>query len=307
MNYIEFLSMIKTVVEKEIEQREWQTDVSIDQKITNAGIRDGLRVTSRDSDFSIFWQLEEEAFKRDPLCAVKLGLEMDVIVDDILNCYAEGLRTIGDIENKLLKLENVQDVILPVLYPKRTFELIDEKCPHREFLDLEICYFIFWEKLGAPIGTMLITNAMVNRWDIAEEDLNRIAMENVQSVTQLLSMEDFEQLNQDKGIHTESKMAEDRKEMYMIKYKMNNFGAAAILNRDKLNEYANRIKTKRLVLIPSSVHECLVMDGKDVDIEKLRYVIAIENISMLSEEDVLSYSPYYYDVEEGYGIYSEDE
>ena len=306
MKYEDFLSLMKSALEAEIEKRGCNLEVSIDQKMSNGAMRGGLRITSQENNFTTFWRVEE-GFDKDPIYAIRLGMNMGMLVEDILNAFEEGLQSVDEVERLLKDYAHVKDAILPILYPQEFLENLEEECMHYSFFDLEICYFIVGEKLGIPIGNMLITKEMIGAWGITEEELKKKALENQKSCTVLQSMDEVMEMMEKNGVSYEVNRSEDTKEMYMLKYDLKFMGAAAMLNRDMLNEHANRIKTKRLVLIPSSVHECLVMDGKDIDIEKLRCVIAIENISMLKEEDILSFSPYYYDVEEGYGIYSENE
>lgn len=308
MNYIEILSLIKSVLETKISQRKLKMKVSIGQEECNGCVKDGLKVSSSENDFEIFARFSEDEFEKNPAFALCIGMHVDVIAESILSSYGNGLLDTGIIEERMHYFENVESAVLPVLYPKKVLDLIEDVCPHSTFLDLVVCYYIFGDKLGVPIGTKLIKNKDIKEWGITEEILYQKAMENIQSCTTVKNMWDVLPVAEtDKKKCFEIEKCDDQHDMYIVKYDMECMGAGAILNSGRLKELAEQINTKRLVIIPSSLHECLVIDGTLANIDNLKELIQYENETVVREKDVLSNSPYYYDVDEGYGMYSAEE
>ncbi|MBR2402937.1 MAG: hypothetical protein IKB01_09270 [Lachnospiraceae bacterium] len=300
MNYKDFLELLKTALEKEIRKRAWALEVALHQEMMDGRMKDGISIVSKEYHFNIFWRMDEDSINQAPGMFIHLNMQMDELVEDILGIYTEGLRQVEEIDKLLRDFELVKDAVLPTLYPKETFEHTEEARPHRKFLDLEVGYCIPGEKLGIPMGNILITDAMVKAWGITEETLERKAMDNMKRYSVL---SDLAEMLQIAGEELKLLRNEQKSALYVVKYDTVFWGASAVMDSDKLNELANQIGAKRLLIIPSSKHECIVCNENDVDLEYVRMLIAETNTIKVRVEDVLSYCPYYYDVEDGYGMY----
>jgi len=72
-------------------------------------------------------------------------------------------------------------------------------------------------------------------------------------------------------------------------------GAGCILNKAMLNEYAEHIGAKRLILIPSSIHEWIVIPyADDMNIDEINGVVRNVN-STIDTKDFLSNESFIYD------------
>lgn len=77
--------------------------------------------------------------------------------------------------------------------------------------------------------------------------------------------------------------------MYIISNHSRQKGASAILNKEILKQFANEHNCKKLVILPSSVHECILIpcvDG-EVDIESFDNMVQEVNSTQVSPEEVL--------------------
>lgn len=81
-------------------------------------------------------------------------------------------------------------------------------------------------------------------------------------------------------------------------------GAAAILNRGALRAYAENNKIDKFFIIPSSIHECLLVPGtKEFNIEELTDMLRDINETYVDDIDVLSNYVYEIKIEsDGWGI-----
>lgn len=78
--------------------------------------------------------------------------------------------------------------------------------------------------------------------------------------------------------------------MYVVSNKLRMFGAACVLCEEEIARLAHKCGTKKFVLIPSSVHEMLLLpDAEDVvSIDDINDMVRDINNSMLEPKDVLS-------------------
>ena len=83
--------------------------------------------------------------------------------------------------------------------------------------------------------------------------------------------------------------------MYVLTNKEKIFGASVLLYSEKLQELAEKTG-KNLLILPSSVHEVLLMpDEEDREYGFYRQMVEEVNTTQVDPEEVLSYSLYCYD------------
>ena len=74
------------------------------------------------------------------------------------------------------------------------------------------------------------------------------------------------------------------------------FGASALFFEDVFREYCERNNLKRLCILPSSIHELIILDDDGaIPSSELADMIQTVNATELVAEDVLADHPYYYD------------
>ena len=91
--------------------------------------------------------------------------------------------------------------------------------------------------------------------------------------------------------------ASDMIQMYVLTNQDLNYGASQILLHENLDEIAERLGVSRMYVIPSSVHEVIVVPvtGECIDIANM---IREVNDTVVSREDILSYNLYLYDADD---------
>ena len=77
--------------------------------------------------------------------------------------------------------------------------------------------------------------------------------------------------------------------MYIVSNHSRQKGASAILNKDMLKQFACEHNCKKLVILPSSVHECILIpcDDEEVDIESFDNMVQEVNSTQVSPEERL--------------------
>ena len=80
--------------------------------------------------------------------------------------------------------------------------------------------------------------------------------------------------------------------LYVLTNKRCYKGASAILNHEKLNEYAEKFNTDKILCIPSSVHEWILMPYKDyMDVDYFTKMIQEVNSTQLEAYERLGDKP----------------
>ena len=83
--------------------------------------------------------------------------------------------------------------------------------------------------------------------------------------------------------------------MYVLSNSTRLYGAGAILYDDILKEFADK-KQSNLFILPSSVHEVIIIPDKDhITKTKLQGMVKEVNETQVAEQEVLSDSVYYFD------------
>ena len=77
--------------------------------------------------------------------------------------------------------------------------------------------------------------------------------------------------------------------MYVISNRSRQKGASAILNKDMLKQFACEHNCKKLVILPSSVHECILVpcDDNEIDIDSFDNMVQEVNATQVAAEEVL--------------------
>lgn len=193
---------------------------------------------------------------------------------------------------KITAKEYVFSNIIPCPIKRAGNEKLLQESAHVDFLDLA---FVFRVMLPENEGSYLLKTEAVKIYgcnvleifDIAKENMMKkqktkiIPMENV-----IASMLGEEMGNEDEIPKTECEMAVMTNQDKM-------YGANGFLRKDLLKKYSERIG-KDLYILPSSVHELLVVPKFAVNVEELRRMVQEVNENEVADEEILSYNVYEY-------------
>jgi hypothetical protein len=84
--------------------------------------------------------------------------------------------------------------------------------------------------------------------------------------------------------------------MYILTNQEGNFGAAELLRRDILCDIADRLQSD-IIILPSSIHELIVIPDENGDNEELARMVKEINITQVAVDEVLSDHVYRYERE----------
>ena len=189
--------------------------------------------------------------------------------------------------DKLLKDEDyVKEHIFIGLQPVSVDELV--KKPF--FLNgLEMFLYIRFPEIDGANTTAKINKRAVSAFNITEEVLWDLAFYNTRENVKLSNL--FEELY--------NVSAPDAGEipLYILTNKEKHFGAAAILSLEAVKKVAARTGTDKVYVIPSSIHEMLLMPWNEAfSIDEITGIIREVNATEVDEIEQLSDKPYVIDV-----------
>lgn len=119
------------------------------------------------------------------------------------------------------------------------------------------------------------------------EELRKVALENTKRTLEIKSMAEI--LGIPKGFGPD---------MDVVTTPTSTFGATALAFPDIFREYCEQHHTKNLFIIPSSVHELIILDNDGaIDPGLLAPMIQSVNDTELEPEDILANHPYFYSYE----------
>lgn len=176
--------------------------------------------------------------------------------------------TKNDIVNELNKMGyEVRKEFLKRLYVGVQKESKEDivKCK-TEFEGIEKYLFLRIEALNDAIYSAKISKNILKNMDIDESEAWKTAENNVWKETEIIQLSTFP-------------MSAEECDMFIISNKSRFRGASAVLNKKVIEAFANLINTKQILVLPSSIHEMILIPSYDCeyDIESCSEIVKLIN------------------------------
>lgn len=312
-SYSEFMEYIKENVTDYLPERFEEAEISIQQVVKNNDVvLDGLSIRNPDSNLSpnIYLNPLYEQYQK--------GRNLDELVSGIADTYIENMEPI---ENRTfqVQIEDIKnyEVVKGEIFPrlvnleKNTTRL--QNVPYTQREDLAITYHVKVSGNRDSIGSLMITNELMEVYGVTKEKLHTQAMENMERLSPPVFLPLGEMIvdvmTEDFG-RNEGVSQEEAKEyvkdmiptggpnVYCLtnQYKMN--GAVGIMSESIQQMVADRVGGDYYVL-PSSVHEVLIVpQSAGMDPEELTDMVNTVNEGCVMQDEILSDHVYQYDAKE---------
>ena len=185
------------------------------------------------------------------------------------------------------------DAVFPALIKTEDNKEMLETLVSKAFLDLSVIYVLRIDDRDGSCASVKVTKDMIKNYGISKEELDEVAMYNLRNKDkpEISTMrETLSRLMHDSIIDTDENNQMDC--MHVLTNKTGCNGAAQMLNMEQLSGKYE----KNFYIIPSSIHELILLDDTDdMDVGMVNQMIREVNESQLSPEEVLSDHCYYYD------------
>lgn len=196
-----------------------------------------------------------------------------------------------------------ENIMMQLIHTEQNKELL-ERVSHRKFQDLSIIYRYILESNSQEMQSILIDDSMAGFLGMTEPQFYEAALETTQKRfppvvknMQEILREVFEENGMPKEL-ADLMIGEMSKEesMYVITNSSQRNGAVSMVYEEPLRELAEQIGTD-LYLLPSSIHEVIVVSASIGRPEDLAQMVAEINGSQVPLEERLSNQVYHYDKE----------
>ena len=181
-----------------------------------------------------------------------------------------------------MNYNEIKDSLRVRLMPVIGNEAILDSVPHRLYEDIAMTYFLEY-----PYPT-IITNGMLDKWDADEERLHEDALEAAHNSCGIR----FRSIGQ--MLRAFGEMVEDSGAFYVVTTEAP-FGAWVIFYEDYMAAFAQAMNCDGYYILPSSVHELLLLPRNDLKPEELLTMVTEINRTAVAPEERLTDSVYYYD------------
>lgn len=199
--------------------------------------------------------------------------DMDAILEEITECIVRftGKAPAGVIDLDLGSRKN--EIVMNLINTEKNKGLL-KTAPHKEFLDLSIVYRLIVNQGNHGLSTILITNPLFASMEMTVEQLDALARENTEWMFP-------------------AKLVKLNGSLYMMTNSVKIHGAATMLYKNEVRRLANKLR-QNLYIIPSSIHEIMIVPAKSGDIKHLIQMLEECNRLYVAERDVLSNTVYLY-------------
>ncbi len=189
--------------------------------------------------------------------------------------------------------EDVRDKVVVQMVSKSRNGALLQSVPHFEWVDLAVVFRVVVDCHGGSIQSVLVKNDIFESWDVTTEELKEIAIENSKRLFPL-RMEPMSQTLKEESLIQE--VHPDFPEMMILTNEFGINGASVILYEEGQLEYLAKQCQTDLILIPSSIHEFLVLPKSDqFTRDSMNAMVRDVNENLVSEDEILSDRIYYYE------------
>ncbi len=193
--------------------------------------------------------------------------------------------------------EKVRDRIVCRLVNYEKNQELLKRVPHRRFLDLAVIYYYLLDDDTFGKAEILVKNEHMQAWDSDPEELDDVAVSNTARLLPYECIFIADLLREAAGMEfIQEDMPEEvpQVSMYVLTNTARNFGAAVILYDTVLEALSEQFGND-FYLLPSSVHECMLIPLEDhLDAKMLRQMVCEINEECVAEDEVLGDSVYLY-------------
>ena len=241
----------------------------------------------------------------------KKGSNIEDLVEDILREAVENREFIDDeyamgILNNISNYEMVKDkIIIKLLNKEMNKKYLEDKI-YKEYLDLAIVFQIVVSEADKDMAISSIHKEIFKKWDVSVDEVYEQALENTQRMLpeNIIPLDDviLGIINDIGKKPSDFEIEDDFDNRVSLFYVLsNNFrcnGAATMLYKDILKDFASKFDVEEVMIIPSSVEEVLFIPKRaELDLTESRFrQMLLEVNETIEGEIVLSENIYVYNL-----------
>ena len=304
MSYGEFLKELKEMLQMHFGEN---FIIRLNQvRKTNLGELDAILIQNKDKPNICPNFYGHELYRE-----YQKGKMMRELVEGIAKIYEEHGDDITEENSNLSQMDRFYEIkdniYFRLINTEKNQELLEE-IPHVSFLNLVMVFYLLVSNEKEGIGSIRITNELMERWHTSSQELHELAMENTEKLfpikTSCLQMvlgkffgcgDRKEPVGLDRNI---IRFCAETGEPLVLTNKSGINGFSVILYKDCLKTLGELLKNDFYIL-PSSIHEGLIIPAVSEigNPQQLRDMVKEVNESCVEPEEYLSDEIYYFDRE----------
>jgi hypothetical protein len=305
LDYEEFKQEIKDNIKDFLPEEYKDASVDIQTVTKNNGLElDGVMI--RQPDENIAPNVYVNAMFED----YQAGRDMSDIMAEIADIRVENEPKHDFNVSNVINFDSIKDNIVPKLV---NAEMNAEELagrPHEMVDDLAVVYTVIVQNNDEGRASMPLTNELFEKYGISQEELHSVAMANMENFEKptFKSMHDtmvdvmlgdmtasFGGDEEAARAYIEEMLPPEEVQMFVVSNEAKLNGAASMLD-DKLMDQVTEQLGEDFFVIPSSIHECIVIpnDGS-INVEDMTQMIQEVNATQVLPQERLSDHAYMYD------------
>ena len=198
-----------------------------------------------------------------------------------------------DIVSKFSDYNEINKMVIPVIVNKEANKDMLKEVPHVNMNDLSIVFRVYIEMENGESSSILVKNEHMDSWQKKVEEIYKDAVNNMDSINKADIKSLYEIISGMNGFEATEDMGVEVNPMYVVSTESKLYGASAVFCKPEIltdlsEQYGD------LAILPSSIHEVIVVPadlGSEMDLSAL---ISSVNESELEPDEILSDHPYYY-------------
>lgn len=231
------------------------------------------------------------------------GMDYDRIIDGAVDKVRDALEHSPDFNIDAFKdYDKMKETLaMEVVSAERNAELL-ETVPHKSMEDMAVVYRFVVSADKGEVGSVLVTNKMLDQYGITPEQLHADALKNAPEVRPMEIKGMGEVLAEQMGIENAEMLGfaipPEQDQMLVASVKGNVHGAGVLAYEDFMDKASDRVGGSFFIL-PSSIHEILIIpDNGQFDLKSLENMVREVNATTVDPVDKLTDNVYHYDAQD---------
>lgn len=217
--------------------------------------------------------------------AERTGMSLEEVVEEVLDTFEKNKDVSFGIDKILEPAWMLEHLV--VGFQKESEENLIKK--DSGFMGIEMYLYICGNRKAKETFTVKVTEELLQYAGVTEKEAWDAALQHTCEDTEVESM--WELMGRITG--EDMWVKEDQLHIYIISNKSHMHGASSILNRKKLESLARIYGVDQLIVLPSSIHEMLVMPYSDeMDMRYMNQLVKEVNAEEVNAEERLTNQAY---------------
>ena len=297
MNYEEFKEKLAKDVKEQLEKdtgKEFEVEARNVEKMNDS--YEALTVKETDGEIGVNLNVDSL------YAAYEDGTAYEDVVDKAATMAGDALSNRPEFDVEAFKdYEKMKDKLaIEVVSAERNQGML-ETVPHKSVEDMAVVYRFVVGGTPEGVGSILITNQMLDTYGISADQLHEDALKNAPEIRPLVIKGMGEVLAAQMGVEDLEMLGlnipPEQEQMFVASVEGNVHGAGVLAYQNFMDQAADRVGGSFFIL-PSSIHEVLIIpDNGKFDTASLENMVKEVNATTVDPSDQLTDSVYHYDAD----------